>query len=145
MKRRFTQPLMALLGVTAALLMVASTATAQQERGPRGDREGHRGPPDAETRVAKMTRMLDLSDEQSAQLLVIMQDVDQERQILHDKTMELMAPEICDLQLRTESEIAGILTEEQWALMEEKKAARAEKGKRRGHRGMDDLDCSAYE
>lgn len=140
-----TRSTLSLLAVTAASLLVATSATARQEGGHRGDREGHRGPPDAETRVAKMTKMLDLSDEQSAQLLVIMQEQDIERQALHNQMMDLMRPELCDQKLRSEAEVATILTDEQLVMLEEKKAAREEKGGKRGHRGMGDLDCSTDE
>jgi len=133
------------LALAATLLLVAASATARQDGGPRGDRGGHRGPPDAEMRVAKMTRMLDLSDEQSTRLLAVMQEVDQERDVLHERVMEQMKPEFCDLQLRTEAEISNILTPEQLVLMEEKKEARADKGKGRSRRGMDRLDCSEFE
>ena len=64
------------IAFAAALLLVAASAVARQDGGPHGDRSGHRGPPDAEMRVAKMTQMLELTDEQSAQLLVVMQDLD---------------------------------------------------------------------
>jgi len=132
-----------LVALAAALLLVAATAAARQDGPPRGDRGGHRGPPDAEMLVARMTEALDLSDEQSAQLLVVMQEVDQERNALHERMMELMKPEVCDLQLRTDSEISSILTPEQLALFEEKKEARGEKGW--GRRGMGKLDCSEFE
>ena len=65
-----------LLTVTAALLLVTASATAQQNGGPRDQRGGRHGPPDAEMRVAQMTQALELSDEQSAQLLIVMQEVD---------------------------------------------------------------------
>ena len=132
-----------LVALAAALLLVAATAAARQDGPPRGDRGGHRGPPDAEMLVARMTEALDLSDEQSAQLLVVMQEVDQERDALQEQVMAQMKPEFCELQLRTDAEISTILTPEQLALYEEKKAARAEKG--RGRQGLGKLDCSEYE
>jgi Spy/CpxP family protein refolding chaperone len=133
------------IAFAAALLLVAASAVARQDGGPHGDRSGHRGPPDAEMRVAKMTQMLDLTDEQSARLLVVMQDVDLERDALHDRIMEQMKPELCDLQLRTESEINTILTPEQLALLQEQKESRPERARDRGRRGMDRLDCSEFE
>lgn len=132
-----------LIALAAALLLVTASAVARQDGPGRGDRGGHRGPPDAEMLVARMTEMLDLSDEQSAQLLVVMQEVDQERDALHERVMEQMRPEFCELQLRTDSEISSILTPEQLAQFEEKKADRAEKG--RGRHGLGKLDCSEFE
>lgn len=133
------------IAFAAALLLVAASAVARQDGGPHGDRNGHRGPPDAEMRVAKMTQMLDLTDEQSARLLVVMQDLDLERDALHDRMMEQMKPELCDLQLRTESEINGILTPEQLVLLEEQKESRPLRNRDRARGGMGRLDCTEYE
>jgi Spy/CpxP family protein refolding chaperone len=133
------------IAFAAALLLVAASAVARQDGGPHGDRSGHRGPPDAEMRVAKMTQMLELTDEQSAQLLVVMQDLDVEREALHDRMLEQMKPELCDLQLRTESEINGILTPEQRVLLEEQKESRPLRNRDRSRGGMGRLDCSEFE
>jgi len=133
------------LFIMASLVLIAFSAAARQDGGPHGDRGGPHGPPDAEMRVAWMTEMLDLTDEQSAQLLVVMQDIDEQREVVHQKVMELMKPELCDLQLRTEADIAAILTPDQLAQLEEKKEKRAGKRGGRGFRGMDSLDCSEYE
>ena len=135
----------AVLAIATAFLLVAGSAMARQEGGRHGYPDGHRGPPDAETRVARMTQALDLTDEQSARLLVVMQDLDSERRVLHDQVMEQMKPELCDLQSRTEIEIADILTPEQQVLAEELKAERPGKGSRRGRRGPEGLDCSEFE
>ena len=135
----------AVLAIATAFLLVAGSAMARQEGGRHGYPDGHRGPPDAETRVARMTQALDLTDEQSARLLVVMQDLDSERRVLHDQVMEQMKPELCDLQSRPDSEIADILTPEHHVLAEELKAERPGKGSRRGRRGPEGLDCSEFE
>jgi Spy/CpxP family protein refolding chaperone len=128
------------IAILAALLLVALSATARQDGETRGGRSGHRGPPDAEMRVAKMTQKLNLNDEQSAQLLAVMQANEAEKKALKDQVMEQLEPEFCDLKFRTEAEIAGILTDQQLVQLEEDKAKAEE---RRG--GKKKLDCSAYE
>ena len=132
-----------LLALLAAFILVSVNASAGQDRERNGDRPERHGPPDAEMRVAKMTQQLDLSDEQSADLLVVMQGLDIERNALREEMQAQMEPELCRLQISTEREIATILTAEQLIQLEEKKGQRD--GKRRGRRGMENLDCSAYE
>jgi Spy/CpxP family protein refolding chaperone len=108
------------------------------------------GPPDAETRVAHLTSALDLSDEQSADLLAFFQTTDQERLALREQMIQEMAPQICALRADTEAELARILSPEQLALMEELKADRQQRGQGKRHnrntgtdwQGMPDLDCS---
>ena len=106
------------------------------------DQTRHRGPPGAETRVAHLTRALDLSDEQSARLLEVFQAVDEERQALRQQVMLQMKPQICELQLATKAEISQILDDEQRAKREDIKAAKKPGRERDGRRGFHDMDCS---
>lgn len=137
-----TPSLKTLLIVSLATVLISGNVLAQHERGDRGK---HHGPPDAETRVAHMTRSLDLTDEQSAEMLQLMQAVDQEREALHQKMMTQMEPEICDLQLRVEADTINLLTDEQLAKYESRKDGHDSKRSEYGGRGMRNLDCSAYE
>jgi Spy/CpxP family protein refolding chaperone len=136
--------------ITAATLMFAASAAAQNGQGNGGnqarghDRGAHHGPADAETRVAHMTRMLDLSDEQSAELLEVMQAVDRERMALHEQAYQDMEPEICALQLNVAAEIRTILSEDQMAILEARRNEREKDRLGKSWRGMP-LDCSAYE
>jgi len=108
------------------------------------------GPPDAETRVARLTTALELSDEQSADLLEFFQDLDQERMALREQMIQEMAPQICAHRADTEAELARILNQDQLALMEELKANRQQRSQRnrqnrntrRDWQGMPDIDCS---
>jgi len=110
----------------------------------------HHGPPDAETRVARLTTALDLSDEQSAELLAFFQTMDQERLALREQMIQEMVPQICAHRADTEAELARILSQEQLALMEELKANRPQRGQgnrqnrntRMDWQGMPDIDCS---
>jgi len=136
--------------VAAATLFFAASAAAQNgqangyDRANGFDRSAHHGPADAETRVAHMTQLLDLSDDQSAELLEIMQAVDQERMALHEQAFKDLEPEICALQLNVAAEVKTILTEDQLALLEAKRNEREKDRFARSWRGMQ-LDCSAYE
>ena len=127
--------------ITAATLLFASAAAAQNSQ---GDRRAHHGAADAEARVAHMTQLLDLSDDQSAELLEILQAVDQERMALHEQAFQAVEPEICALQLHVAEEIRTILTEDQLAVIEARKSERENDRFGKSWRGMH-LDCSAYE
>jgi Spy/CpxP family protein refolding chaperone len=134
----------------ATTLLMASGVAAQNGQGNGGDRANgfdrgaHHGPADAETRVAHMTRLLDLNDDQSAELLEIMQAVDRERMALHEQAFQELEPEICALQRNVEAEIRNILTDDQLDLLEAKKSEREKDRFGKSWRGMQ-LDCSAYE
>jgi len=125
-----------------ALLLIAGGATAQNAR---GDRDGFCEPPDAESRVAHITAQLGLSDQQSASMLELMQAVDLERQAIQDAFMQQMEPELCELQLRTESEVGSILTEAQLAAHQTRQEAHGRNRNDAARRSMHNLDCSAYE
>ena len=133
--------------ITAATLLFASAAAAQNSQGDRGngvDRRAHHGAADAEARVAHMTQLLGLSDDQSAELLEILQAVDQERMALHEQAFQAVEPEICALQLHVAEEIRTILTEDQLAVIEARKREHENDRFGKSWRGMH-LDCSAYE
>ena len=136
--------------ITIAALLFAASASAQNGQGNNGirahgsDRVEHHRPADAETRVAHLTRVLDLSDDQSAALLEILQSVDQERRALHEQAFQQIEPEICALQQNVKTEIENILTEEQLAVLEARKNNREGDRFGRSWRGMH-MDCSAYE
>lgn len=133
-------PITTVLAITLALALFPAGQLQAQP-----DKARHHGPPDAEMRVAHMSRALELSDEQSARLLVVFQAVDEERQALHEQVMLQMKPQICELQLATRAEVNEILDAEQLARLEDMKARRESNNNRRGWRGMHDLDCSAFE
>jgi Spy/CpxP family protein refolding chaperone len=99
------------------------------------DRQGHHGPPDAVEQLARMQQTLDLSDEQSLQMLEVLQTAEADREALHTRVMESFQPEFCALRDRKEADILAILTPEQAATFEQLKQERA------GRRGPPVLDC----
>jgi hypothetical protein len=130
-----------------ALLVILLPASVLQAQ---SNQHWQHGPPDAETRLARLTSALDLSDEQSAELLAFFQNMDQERLALREQIIREMTPQICAHRADTEAELARILSQEQLAWMEELKANRQQRGqgKQRNRntgmdwQGMPDLDCS---
>lgn len=131
-------PMTTLLAISLALLLASQVQA-------RPDRARHHGPPDAEMRVAHMSRALELSDEQSARLLEVFQVADEERRVLREQTLQQIKPQICELQLATKAAVSEILNQEQLTKLEEMKAGHESNNGRRRSRGMHDLDCSAFE
>lgn len=121
-------------------LFSAAAALAQAER---SDRYWHHGPPGAESQLAHLDRALELTDEQSLQLLEVLQAAEAERAIVHARVMESLRPEICALKQGTEAEILAILTPEQAATFERMHQERAgrNEGRRAGRHGEPALDC----
>lgn len=128
-----------------ALLTASATASAQPpgfgQRGHDGAR--HHGPPGAEQQLARLDEALDLSDEQAAQLLEVLQTTEAERQALHERVMAEFRPEFCALMEETDSGILALLTPEQAATFDQLKAERRERAGGRWGRGMPGLDCEA--
>ena len=87
--------------------------------------------------VKEAAEALDLSDEQSAQLLALLQSAETERQAIHEEVMEQYRPQLCALRNDTDAGILALLTAEQAESYEEMKENRRE---RRGF-GPGGLDC----
>jgi Spy/CpxP family protein refolding chaperone len=120
-------------------LMAIGTATAA---GPDSDHMGPHGHFDAEHQLARLNRALDLSDEQSAELLPILQAAEEERQAFHEQVMEQLKPEICAQMQATHDQILTVLTPDQAdefeAMLSERKGRFHDRA-RRG--GMPDFNC----
>ncbi len=124
----------------ASLLSAGSAFADNQQR----DRDWQKGPPSVEQKLARISDALDLSDEQSAQMLRILQQQEQAKRARHDEIMALMGPEICAQRAEAEDAILSILDEEQTALYLEIRQERGNKHRRQGRAG-DPLDCNAFE
>jgi len=131
------------LPLIALSLLLTGPAVAQNRDHVRDFRKG---PPSAETVLARLSESLDLSNEQSTAMLVVLQEQAAERAALHEQAMELMGPEICAQQADAEDAILDILTQDQadqFLQMKEArqaKAAQRDRGRNRNH-----PDCSEYE
>ncbi|MEO0340100.1 MAG: hypothetical protein AAF242_12900, partial [Bacteroidota bacterium] len=117
------------------LLVFSAGIYAQGQRGPRGPRGGEDRDP-----LQMLTKVLELSEEQVAQLTPIFEDTKEQMQALRDQEFDSRearmeaAKEIMDAQHEAVKEV---LTEDQVTKLEEIKAKRGERGPRgpRGQRG----------
>ena len=133
----------ALLGLALTGFLAAGSAAAGDHG---GDRDWHKGPPGAERMLAHLSSELNLTDAQSVEMLAILQQAEESRQALHEKTMALMGPEICAQKAETEEAMLGILDADQAEMLLELQAQREERAQDRSgkHKGPLGPDCSEY-
>jgi len=131
--------------VGLAILAVVATGTVVAQNTDNG-RDWRQGPPSVEDILARMSDVLALSDQQAVELLVVLQEHAAQRAALHEQSMALIGPEICDQKARAEDDILAILTPEQaeqfLQMREERKAKAAGRSRSRGSRGP---DCEQYD
>jgi len=122
-------------------LLTAGSALAQRQS---GERDAQNGPPSVEERLARISAEFGLSDQQSVDMLLVLQAQEENRAALHEQTMALLGPEICAQRAEAEAAILAILDQEQTELFLQKKAERQENAERKGRRGnrRGHLDCS---
>ena len=143
------RPLTIPLVLAVAALLASGSAPAQQRPAThdwqRPDPQGWHTPrAGAEQQLARLSEQLQLSDEQSLQLLEVLQAAQHQRQELHALIMEQMQPEICAQMRNSEADILAILTPEQagqFLLLKEERQARL--GERRGNDGFAPPECPA--
>jgi Spy/CpxP family protein refolding chaperone len=125
-----------LAGLLTTGAALAQAQRADPSRSP--DRPWHHEPRGAEQQLAHLDHALDLTDEQSLQLLEVLQLAEAEREALHARAMESFQPEICALRQNTEADIFAILTPEQ---AETLRLLQQERAGRREHRHGFMPDC----
>ncbi|MDH3788549.1 MAG: hypothetical protein OES53_08305 [Xanthomonadales bacterium] len=133
----------AVLVLTASGLLAAGSALADKQQ---GGRDWKQSRPSVEDVLARMSESLDLSDEQSVELLVILQQHAAEKKALHEQSMALLGPEICAQRAAAEEDVLAILTadqQEQFLLLKEERKTRATE--RHAGRGGNRPDCSEFE
>ena len=145
MKNRLSSAVSALAIVS--LLTAGSALADNQQRNKEMVGDWQKGPPSVETKLARISYALDLSDEQSAQMLTILQEQERQRAALHEQTMALLGPEICAERAETEAAILSILDAEQAALYDELRQNRQERGDKGNRKGKRNgaLDCADFE
>jgi Spy/CpxP family protein refolding chaperone len=133
------------LSKTISVLAVASLLTAGSvvAQNHKDDNDWQKRPPSTEEKLARISTALGLSDEQSVQMLVVLQQQTENRAALHEQKMELLGPEICAQRAETEDAILAILTAEQTELFLQIKEDRQSNPDRKGHAGKrpGELDC----
>jgi len=132
-----------MLSILAVIsLLSAGGAIAQNQRGDREDWQ--KGPPTAEEKLAQISAALNLSGDQSQEMLRLLQEQGDKNAALHEQTMLLMGPEICAQRAENEEAILAILDAEQTELFlqikEQRQLANTNRKGRRGN-GMGELDC----
>ena len=104
-------------------------------------------PPNIDKAVEHLTDKLQLSEDQTARIRDILENSRQEREKLQDlnrENLEKIHSAMEDLREETDSQIQGVLNEEQKAefekMMAERKKERTHRGPREGHRPHDHRD-----
>lgn len=119
----------------AMILICLGFSTAVAAGGPRHGGPGW-GPHDVEEHAARMSDELALDEEQSARLLEILQQAEEDREALRARVEEEFKPEMCALHERLTAEIRALLDADQAVRFDEHLARRAEfaeKARDRGH------------
>ena len=116
-------------------LLSTGSALAQMHK---GHRDWAKGPPTAEEKLARISDALDLDSQQSADMLVVLQQQEESMAAVHERIKQQMGPEICAQRAASEKAILEILTDTQTERYLQMREDRKES--RWGHH-MLDLDC----
>ena len=124
-----------------ASLLTAGSVLAQNRQ---SDNDWQKGPPTAEEKLARISAALNLSGDQSQEMLRVLQEQGEKGAALHEQTMMLMGPEICAQRAENEEAILAILDADQTELflqMKEQRRADAANTRNRNAKRMGELDC----
>ena len=127
--------------LTIASLLTAGSVLAQNRQ---SDNDWQKGPPTAEEKLARISAALNLSGDQSQEMLRVLQDQGEKGAALHEQTMMIMGPEICAQRAENEEAILAILDADQTELflqMKEQRRADAANTRNRNAKRMGELDC----
>ena len=125
-----------------ASLLTAGSVLAQNQKGDKEDWQ--KGPPTAEEKLAWISAALNLSGDQSQEMLRVLQEQGEKGAALHEQTMMIMGPEICAQRAENEEAILAILDADQtelFLLMKEQRRADAANTQNRNAKRMGELDC----
>ncbi len=121
--------------LAAVSLLATGNALAQMHK---GHKDWSKGPPTAEEQLARLSSALELDSKQSADMLVVLQQQEENRAALHEKIKQQMGAEICAQRAASEKAIVEILTDTQ---TEQYLQMKKERKERHGGDHMLDLDC----
>lgn len=121
--------------LAAVGLLATGNALAQMHK---GHKDWSKGPPTAEEQLARLSSALDLDSKQSAEMLAVLQQQEEDRAALHEKIKQQMEPEICAQRAASEKAIIAVLTAAQ---TEKYLQMQQERKERHGGNRMFDLDC----
>jgi len=122
-----------------ASLLTAGSVLAQNRQ---SDNDWQKGPPTAEEKLARISAALNLSGDQSQEMLRVLQEQGEKGAALHEQTMMIMGPEICAQRAENEEAILAILDANQTELFlqmkEQRQASQSRNAKRMGELNCDD-------
>ena len=124
-----------------ASLLTAGSVLAQNRQ---SDNDWQKGPPTAEEKLARISAALNLSGDQSQEMLRVLQEQWEKGVALHEQTMMLMGPEICAQRAENEEAILAILDADQTELflqMKEQRRVDAANTRNRNAKRMGEPDC----
>ncbi len=127
--------------LTIASLLTAGSVLAQNRQ---SDNDWQKGPPTAEEKLARISAALNLSGDQSQEMLRVLQEQAEKGAALHEQTMMIMGPEICAQRAENEEAILAILDADQTELflqMKEQRRADDANTRNRNAKRMGELDC----
>jgi len=102
------------------------------------------GPPSPEQHLARLSQELDLNEDQSRQMLRLLQDAHADHEALRTRMHEQFQPELCALRQDTQAGILDILTAEQaetFLLLQEQNQSRAGQARQRR---FSSADCEGF-
>jgi Spy/CpxP family protein refolding chaperone len=132
-------PKISLILATASLL----TAGGALAGPPDHDGSWRMGPPGPEQRLARLAQNLDLSPEQSQQMLQLLQDAEADHQAVRARFFEEAGPELCAIRQNTEADILDLLTPEQAQLFQLRKEQTEGRRSQQRHGPGPVLECQA--
>jgi len=102
------------------------------------------GPPSPEQHLARLSQELDLNQEQSQQMLRVLQDAQADHDALRARMHEQFQPELCALRQDTQAGILEILTPEQGELFLELQEQNQSRAGQARQRRFSSADCEGF-
>jgi Spy/CpxP family protein refolding chaperone len=131
----------AILLIAGLLTTGSALAQSPNRDGPWHDGGHYGGPPSAEQQLARLSEQLQLTDQQSLQLLEVLLGREEQHQALRARMLEEMQPELCALMQETETDILAILTPEQGEQFLQLSSDRRSRAKNHHGRGAALAEC----
>ena len=123
-----------------SLLSAGSVLAQSRQR----DNDWQKGPPSVEEKLARISAALNLNDQQSIDMHVLLLEQDKNRAEIHQQAMAMLGPEICAQKAENEKAILTILDQEQTKLfleIKEQREANAASPRKHHANRIGELNC----